>query len=107
MSQANLSIKADHNQNSCQEQNCPQCSPGPIILSAIKVREYAPVPKVADLKGDSFNDTIYLIDLVREQNQNKAREAKEKRIREMAMEQKKRQEEQKRGKRGGRLLIAV
>jgi len=71
-----------------------QESSGGIVLSPIKVIVNSPtqsLPKVK--KGDgAFEDTMFLIDVMRQKKEKEIRALKEKRIYEMAQEQKRRNE---------------
>merc|ERR1712198_99084 len=59
-------------------------------MQGIKVVAINPVPEVK--KGDAFESTMLLIDMVRQQNENENKKKKEERIRELALEQKRKME---------------
>jgi len=59
-------------------------------MQGIKVVVINPVPEVK--KGDAFESTMLLIDMVRQQNENEIKKKKEDRIRELALEQKRKME---------------
>lgn len=64
-------------------------------MQGIKVIVNNPVPKVS--KGDAFEDTMLLIDMMKQQKEMNNKEIKEKRIRDLALEQKKKMEAQTNG----------
>lgn len=64
-------------------------------MQGIKVIVKNPVPTVK--KGDAFEDTMLLIDMMKQQKEMNNQEKKEKRIRELALEQKRKREEKDKG----------
>eukprot|EP00090_Calanus_glacialis_P016887 TRINITY_DN26430_c0_g1_i1.p1 TRINITY_DN26430_c0_g1~~TRINITY_DN26430_c0_g1_i1.p1 ORF type:complete len:118 (+),score=35.75 TRINITY_DN26430_c0_g1_i1:45-398(+) len=64
-------------------------------MQGIKVIVKNPVPKVK--KGDAFEDTMLLIDMMKQQKEMNNQEKKETRIRELALEQKRKREEKDKG----------
>eukprot|EP00090_Calanus_glacialis_P007650 TRINITY_DN16094_c0_g1_i1.p1 TRINITY_DN16094_c0_g1~~TRINITY_DN16094_c0_g1_i1.p1 ORF type:complete len:116 (-),score=39.10 TRINITY_DN16094_c0_g1_i1:48-395(-) len=60
-------------------------------MQGIKVVVINPVPEVK--KGDAFEDTMLLIDMMKQQKQKENKQKKEDRIRQLAMEQKRKMEE--------------
>jgi len=64
-------------------------------MQGIKVLVNDPVP-VTTKNPDSFEDTLLLLDMVKEKKQKDKQSRKEEMIREMAMQQKRKQEEKQR-----------
>eukprot|EP00092_Neocalanus_flemingeri_P027007 GFUD01029288.1.p1 GENE.GFUD01029288.1~~GFUD01029288.1.p1 ORF type:complete len:117 (+),score=28.52 GFUD01029288.1:145-495(+) len=65
-------------------------------MQGIKVIVNNPVPEVT--KEDAFEDTMFLIDMMKQQSETNNKQKKETKIREMALEQKRKREEQDKGK---------
>merc|ERR1712029_1181673 len=63
-------------------------------MQGIKVIVNNPVPESAKGSG-SFGDTMLLLDIVKERKQNELKKEKEEKIRKMALEQKRKQENQR------------
>eukprot|EP00090_Calanus_glacialis_P025597 TRINITY_DN40079_c0_g1_i1.p1 TRINITY_DN40079_c0_g1~~TRINITY_DN40079_c0_g1_i1.p1 ORF type:complete len:114 (+),score=33.63 TRINITY_DN40079_c0_g1_i1:58-399(+) len=60
-------------------------------MQGIKVRVADPVP-VTTVKGDAFEDTLMLLEIVKEQRMKDQKQEKEERIRQMALELKRKKE---------------
>merc|ERR1719436_737930 len=61
-------------------------------MQGIKVLVKEPLPAEAKKSGDSFEDTMLLLDIVRERKKKQNENKKEEMIRAMAMEQKKKKQ---------------
>merc|ERR1712112_81223 len=66
-------------------------------MQGIKVVVHNPVPETAK-KANSHDTTLMLLDLIRQKKQNEVQKQKDEMIRKMAMEQKKRKEEERRAR---------
>jgi len=67
----------------------PMPMPMPIILSPIKVIVNGPEARPIQKTDGAFEDTMFLIELIKHQREKDLRESKDKRIHELAMAQKK------------------
>merc|ERR1712025_1330806 len=61
-------------------------------MQGIKVVVNNPVPDIETKDGGAFEDTMLLLEIIKEKRQQEMKQIKEEKIRQMAMEQKKRKE---------------